>query len=409
MIKKVILLFLFFQFGFAQKEILDSINDSYFEKYELPQLKKFNLKNLKVTQEDFYFRLSFHGTKIDFWKDSLNQNNGFVTKFVYQSKKEVVVDTIVRKYLLDKAQLQKLEDLIDFSEIDAIPDDSKIAKWRYGFDGITYRFEKATKKTYNVKSYWSPKYQDSTLLEVKKINLFINDFLRITKIDSLSDDFQRELPNGYTYSNNGSIAFYKLHNSFTYLDFFGNYRLPFGFSGGYYVNKINKKEYKIGVSLDYQVDFAGNSNLKTYIDKSSIFSKNKSFSDVIRFIYEKHDLDYIKTVGQFENFKINYAVFVDKYFNFGISYNQLVIDSRFNGLDLGISKDIESIELRPYYEISLYENHLTNYVLGISKTIKFNIQEKPIRIYSNLYYEKLFDFRSINFSLQIPLLYFGLN
>lgn len=409
MFKKVFILFLFFQLGFAQKEIIDSINDSYFEKYELPQLKKFDLKNLKTTQEDFYFRLSFHGTKIDFWKDSLNQNNGFVTKFVYQSKKEVVVDTIIRKYPLDNVQLQKIENLIVFSKLDTIPDDSKIVKWTFGFDGITYRFEKATKKTYNVKSYWSPKYQDSTLFEVKKINMFINEFLKITKIDSLSVDFQKELPNGYFYSNNGSFAFYKLHNSFVNLDYLGDYRLPFGFCSHYYVNKINKKEFKIGASLNYQVDFNGNSRIQTYISKNSIFSANKYYSDVIRFSYEKHDLDYIKSVGQFENYKINYAFSIDKYFNFGISYNQLVIDSRYNGLDLAFSKKMESVELTPYYEINLYENHLTNYVLGVSKTIKFNMHEKPIRIYSNLYYEKLFDFRSINFSLQIPIVYFGLD
>jgi len=339
----------------------------------------------------------------------LNQNNGFVTKFVYQSKKEVVVDTIFRKYPLDKIQLQKLEELIDFSEIDTIPDDSKIVKWRFGFDGITYRFEKATKKTYNVKSYWSPKYQDSTLFEVRKINMFINEFLKITKIDSLSDDFQRELPNGYTYSNNGSTAFYKLYNSFINLDYLGDYRLPFGFSSYYYVNKIAKKRFNLGASINCQVGFNGNSSVKTSVNKYNMFSDNKSFSDLIRFSYEIHDLDYIKSVGQFENFKINYAFSIDKYFNFGISYNQLVVNSRYNGLDLAFSKKIESIELIPYYEISLYENHLTNYVVGVSKTIKFNVREKPIRIYSNLYYEKLFDFRSLNFSLQIPLLYFGLN
>jgi hypothetical protein len=409
MIKKIFVLFLFFQLGFGQKVIFDSIDDSYFEKYELPQLKKFNLKNLKTTKEDFYFRLSFHGTKIDFWKDSLNQNNGFVTKFVYQSKKEAVVDTIFRKYPLDKVQLQKLEDLIVFSEIDTIPDDSKIVKWRFGFDGITYRFENATKKTYNVKSYWSPKYQDTTLFEVKKINRFIDEFLKTTKIDSLSDDFQRKLPNGYTYSSNGSTAFYKLHNSSISLDYIGDYRLPFGFSSYYYVNKIAKKSFNLGASINYQVGFNGNSSVKTSVNKYNIFSDNKSYFDVIRFFYEKHDLDYIKSVGQFENYKINYAFSIDKYLNFGISYNQLVIYSRYNGLDLGISKDIESIELRPYYEISLYENQLTNYLIGVSKIIKFNIYEKPIRIYSNLYYEKLFDFRSLNFSLQIPLLNFGLN
>lgn len=408
MIKKVIILFLFFQLGFGQKKILDSIDDSYFRKYELFQSEKLDLKNLKKTQEDFYFRLSFNGTKIDYWKDSLNQNNGFVTKFIFRRKGNKIIDTIVKKYSLNANQLQKLETLNEFSGLDSIPDDSKIAQWRFGCVGTTYIFENATKNAYSVKSYWEPKSQDTTLLEAKKINDFIDEFLNITENESLNQNFQKDLPNGYTYSSFGTM-FYKLYNSSISFDYLGDYRLPYGFSSYYYVNKIAKKRFNLGASINYQVGFNGNSSVKTSVNKYNIFSDNKSYSDVIRFSYEKHDLDYIKSVGRFENYKINYAFSIDKYFNFGISYDQLVINSRYNGLDLGISKDFESIELTPYYDINLYENHLTNYVIGVSKTIRFNIHEKPIRMYSNLYYEKLFDFKSLNFSLQIPLLNFGLN
>lgn len=409
MIKKVFLLFLFFQLGFAQKVINDSLISKFEKDFIYRAIEISKLSDLRNdTISDFYFRLNHADLIVDLYQDVYGRLNLKSTQFVIQNNKNIIKDTIVFSKFYDSNTANWLyTKIVDSKLEEKIPFKNKT----YGKSGVLmnddYYLEFSNKKRYQIKSF--PFSELDTISKNYNLKNVIDELFEKIEVEKEKKDFFESLPNGFHYSKMNGAAFYKLHNSFTYLNFFGNYRLPFGFSGGYHVNKINKKEYKIGVSLDYQFDFAGNSNLKTYIDKSSIFSKNKSFSDVIRFIYEKHDLDYIKTVGQFENFKINYAVFVDKYFNFEISYNQLKLKKSYNGLDLTISKNIESIELTPYYEINLYENHLTNYVLGISKTIKFNIQEKPIRIYSNLYYEKLFDFRSVNFSLQIPLLYFGLN
>lgn len=409
MIKKVLLLFLFFQLGFAQKVINDSLISKFEKDFVYRAIEISKLSNLRNdTISNFYFRLNHADLIVDLYQDVYGKLNLKSTQFVIQNKKNIIKDTIVFSKFHDSNTANWLYNKIVDSELE---EKEPFKNKTYGKSGVLmnddYYLEFSNKKQYVIKSF--PFSDLDTISENYSLKDLITDLFEKMEIDKLKKEFHENLPGGFSYSKGYEYSFYKLHNSSTYLNFFGNYRLPFGFSGGYYVNKINKKEYKIGVSLDYQFDFAGNSNLKTYIDKSSIFSKNKSFFDVIRFIYEKHDLDYIKSVGQFENYKINYAFSIDKYFNFGISYNQLVINSRYNGLDLAFGKKIESIELTPYYEISLYKNHLTNYVVGVSKTIKFNINEKPIRIYSNLYYEKLFDFRSINFSLQIPLLYFGLN
>ena len=300
------------------------------------------------------------------------------------------------------------------------PSSKKIkVKWRWQDNGVeSFTISKIADTLSDMAKEELETYKNTDLQHLRT-NLFVNpelaniveSHLTLTKmeIEKLKKEFREDLPGGFSYLKKNGYMFYKLHNSSISFYYIGDYRLPFGFGSSYYVNKIAKKRFSLGALIDYQFDFQGNSSIIASVNKYDLFSNDKSYFDVIRFFYEKHDLDYIKSVGQFENYKINYAFSIDKYFNFGISYNQLVIDSSYNGLDLGISKDIESIELRPYYEITLFENHLTNYVVGVSKTIKFNIQEKPIRIYSNLYYEKLFDFRSVNFSLQIPLLYFGLN
>jgi hypothetical protein len=409
MIKKVFILFLFFQLGFAQKVINDSLISRFEKNFVYKAIGISKLPDLKNdTISDFNFRLNHSDFIIDLYHDDSGVLNLKSSLFFIKEKDNKVKDTIINTKFYEPKIADWLYDKIEGLKIE---DKTPVKSNSFGKSGVLmnddYYLEFSSKIKYTIKVF---SYSElDTISENYSLKNLIDELLGKIKIEKTQKDFHESLPNGFHYSKINGFAFYKLHNSFVNLDYLGDYRLPFGFCSHYYVNKINKKEFKIGASLNYQVDFNGNSRIQTYISKNAIFSANKSYSDVIRFSYEKHDLDYIKSVGQFENYKINYAFSIDKYFNFGISYNQLVIDSRYNGLDLAFSKKIESVELTPYYEINLYENHLTNYVLGVSKTIKFNMHEKPIRIYSNLYYEKLFDFRSINFSLQIPIVYFGLN
>ena len=409
MIKKVFLLFLFFQLGFGQKVINDSLI-SKFEKdlvYKAIEVSKLpDLRN--DTLSDFYFRLNHTDLMIDLYKDNYGKLILKSTQYFVKEKSNIVKDTIVFTKLHDSNIANWLYTYVSNSKLeDMIPAKNDSFGKAGVFMSDDYYLEFSNKKQYIIKSF--PFSDLDTISENYSLKDLINDSFEKMAIEKLKKEFREDLPGGFSYLKKNGYMFYKLHNSFVILDYHGDYRLPFGFISYYYVNKIAKKRFNLGASINYQVDFNWNSSVKTCVNKYNIFSDNKSFSDLIRFSYEIHDLDYIKSVGQFENYIIYYAFTIDKYFNFGISYNQLMIDSRYNGLNLGISKNIESIELKPYYEINLYENRLTNYVVGVSKTIKFNIHEKPIRIYSNLYYEKLFDFRSVNFSLQIPLLNFGLN
>ena len=395
--------------GFGQKVINDSLISKFEKDLVYKAIEISRLPDLRNdTLSDFYFRLNYAGLKIDLYKGDYGKLILKSTQYYTKIKNSIITDTIVFTKLHDSKIAIWLHTCVSNSKLeDMIP--SK--KSNFGKAGVfmsdDYYLEFSYKKKYVIKSF--PFSDLDTISENYSLKDLINDLFEKIEIEKLKKEFREDLPGGYSYSNELGYLFYKLHNSFVILDYLGDYRLSFGFISYYYVNKIAKKRFNLGASINYQVGFNGNSSVKTSVNKYNLFSDNRSYSDLIRFSYEKHDLDYIKSVEQFENYKINYALSIDKYFNFGISYNQLVIDSRFNGLDLSISKNIESIELKPYYEINLYENHLTNYVVGVSKTIKFNIHEKPIRMYSNLYYEKLFDFKSLNFSLQIPLLNFGLN
>ena len=390
MIKKVFILFFFFQFGFGQKGINDSLI-SKFEKdlvYKAIEISKLpDLRN--DTLSEFYFRLNHADLIIDLYEDDNEKLILKSTQYFIKEKNNIIIDTIVFAKFHDSKIANWLYSYVSNSKLeDVIPTKNN----NFGKSGIfmsdDYYIECSNKKKYIIKSF--PFSHLDIISENFSLKNLINELFEKIEIKKLKMEFRKDLPGGFSYSDKSGNAFYKLHNSSISFDYLGSYRLPYGFSSYYYVNKINKKEFKIGASIKYQVDFGGNSYLEGHIYKSSVFSKNKSYSDVIRLIYEKHDLDFIKLVSQFENYKINYGFSIDKCFDFGISYNQLKLYKRYNGIDFGISKKIKSIGLTPYYDISLYENHQTNYFFGISKDFRFMLNDKSISIFSNIYYEKLF-------------------
>lgn len=398
------LFLLFVMTVFGQKTVNDSIEKKEYDKYNLRIVKKTQLPDLLKTKEDFYFRLSFEGTEIDIWKDSTNNINGILTKFIFSKEdKTNKNDTIFKKYKLENSY--EIYNLINESKILDIPSEKEIKNWSNGHDGITYTFEFANKYNYQIKSYWTPSAQDSTITEAKSLVKFCEEINVLAKYYSTNESFERELPLGFKYEN-GSIWVLskpKISNSYVYFDYNGNYKLPLGFTFGYYVNKIKKKKFNLGIRINLQNNFSDNLHFENIIWKRKIFGNDNNYYDSFRLIYEYSKLDYVKTFPKFENYKINYAGTIDKFFSFDLGYNQLKTEKTFDGISLELSKRFKSINLEPYYNINIFENRITNYKVGMRKSIPIKMGNRNFRISTNLFYEKTFDFKSLNFSLYVPI------
>lgn len=389
---------------FGQKTVNDSIEKISHDKYESLILKKTQLPDLLKTKEEFYFRLSYHGTKIDIWKDSTNNIHGLLTKFTFKTDDNINNrDTIFEKYPIHKSK--EVYDLINESNVLKIPSEKEIKNWGMGVDGTTYTFEFSNQKNYQIKSYWTPSSQDSTIVEAKQIETFCEKINFLVKHDSINEQFKKNLKSWFYYTNGSGISMYiiKHLSSVFYIDYKGNYRLPLGLSIGYYINKVKKKYFKIGGNFELLNDFNKNLSITGMLWKSKIFGNNKTYYDSFRLIYEYNKLDYIKSVSKYENYKINYGGTVDKYISFGIAYNQLKTEKTYDGVFLGVSKEFESIKLKPYFNIDLFENKITNYKLGLDKSFQIITEKKNFSVNTSLFYEKTFDFRSLNFSLFIPI------
>lgn len=396
------LFFIFLTTAFGQKTVNDSIEKKEHDKYESQILKKTQLPDLLNTKEEFYFRLSYYGTIIDIWKDSTKTINGVLTKFIYKSKsKKIKRDTIFEKYPLHNSK--EIYKLINESKILDIPSEKEIKNWGHGHDGITYSFEFSDKKNYQIKSYWTPRAQDSTIIEAIKIEDFCKKIHSLVKQDSINEQFKNKLKPGFSYTTGSGSSMYILPNSSIHIDYKGNYRLPLGVYFFYYVGKLNAKKINFGTSFIFQNNLNNNTHFESNFYKWKIFGNNKTYYDSFRLIYEYNKLDYIKSVPEYENYKINYGGTIDKFIGFGFGYNQLKTDKTYKGFGFGISKKFESIHIEPYYTIDFFEKKITNYKVGIDKSFPIKIRNKNFRIHTNLFYEKTFDFKSLNFSLQIPI------
>lgn len=261
---------------FGQKTVNDSIEKKEYSKYHSLILKKTQLPDLLETKEEFYFRLSFHGTKIDIWKDSTNNIHGLLTKFTFRTNDKINNrDTIFEKYQIDKSK--EIYNLINESNFLKIPSEKEIKNWGKGFDGITYTFEFANKYNYQIKSYWTPSSLDSTIVEAKQIETFCEKINFLVKHDSINDQFKNNLKSGFHYSNGGSTSMYILPKSVVRIEYAGNYRLPVGLSFVYYTKNINKKKSISERLLSFKT-------ISIIINTLKAFFIHGKFSEIIKLI-----------------------------------------------------------------------------------------------------------------------------
>ncbi len=106
----------------------------------------------------------------------------------------------ILKRQLHNDTVKLIHDLIEKSQILKLPTDDSIKGWKQGFDGITYITEFASKSSYDFKTYWTPKAQDSTLQEAKLVQSFVDTLFQSCNANSVWKEFQKTIPfECYTY------------------------------------------------------------------------------------------------------------------------------------------------------------------------------------------------------------------
>ena len=162
------------------------------------------LSRLTLSTDTFHFRFWGYGQTVDVWTANHKTFYGLLTNHIqsyepYDEKKNIrkPSTTFSCQVELDTALARQTYGLIQ--TILDIPTDQAVSGWQFGTDGVTYLFETATPISYSFKSYWTPTAQDSTLMEAKKIQAFVDSIGFILNLEAEYDTFFDMLkPGSYT-------------------------------------------------------------------------------------------------------------------------------------------------------------------------------------------------------------------
>lgn len=174
------------------------------------------LPRLVNCTESFYFRIWTNGQVLDFW---LNENRtycGLLTNYIYKFWPEIEENSLKEKrppkILSDQVPLDTLlarKTINYFKTISFIPSQDSIKGWGFGSDGVSYCFELLNSRYYSFKTYWTPTAQDSTLIEAKKIQTFVDSVTLLNDLKTEYEKFFATLEPEKHYTIDGHDMIYK--------------------------------------------------------------------------------------------------------------------------------------------------------------------------------------------------------
>lgn len=394
----LILFLLFYQIAFPQIKKIDG-DTVYWFKSNRGFQKKLDLKNFEKSNDEFNFRFRNNGQVIEITKDS-SSINGHITNYIYHTKKanRDKIDTLFSKITLSPEQAKNVYNIILNSGILNLPSDNKIEDWKKGADGITYILEHSDKKTYWLKSYWTPTSQGS-IPEALIILNFIKNLSDKLNLKETYTTFKNDLPKNGCYNSGGMGTACYISNSLE-LGYSGATRLPLGFYTSYNASFIGKMQVNAGIGLQYNFDKNGFQHLNLQASKWNIFYKKSSFSDFMAYNYQNRKLDMDKVNNRFQNHQIKYGLNLKNNFGLAAGMDYLINEHKKIGPHLYAFKWFSKPNISTTLTSSIFDSQI-NYKAEIFKSFNLNIKSPIHRVTLGLTYEDFVDYKDFYFRTQV--------
>jgi len=358
-----------------------------------------DLKDLQKSTNEFNFRFRNHGQVIAITKDS-SSISGNITNYIYHTKKpnRVKTETLSNKISLSPEQAKDIYEIIQNSKILNLPSDNKIENWKKGMDGITYVIEHSDKKTYWLKSYWTPSAQNS-IPEALIILNFTEKLSESLNLQETYKTFKNHLPKSGCYNSGGLGTVCYISNSLD-LGYSGSTKLPLGFYASYSASFVGKTEVNAGIALQYNFASNGFQHLNFQTWKWNIFYKKSNFSDFIAYNYQNRKLDFHRTANEFQTHQTKYGLNLKNNFGVGIGLDYLINGYDKIGGHLYASKWFSKLNVSTVASSSIFDNQI-NYKTEIIKSFNLNSELTIRRISLGLAYEDFMDYKDLYFSVRL--------
>ena len=166
-------------------------------KYQNIIINELCLARLDTSLAPFYFRLWKTNQVLDIWKTNDSSYYGQLTSWVTEqtpTREKPTDRTLIDKRTLRADTVRQIVDFVESSQIIKLPTDDSINGWKHGFDGVTYIIEFSTKATYSFKTYWTPSVQDTTLVEAKYLQSFVDKVFYLASGTTTWKQFEKNIP-----------------------------------------------------------------------------------------------------------------------------------------------------------------------------------------------------------------------
>ncbi len=205
---------LFASCSFAQKNKMLCGDTAFWYKLQYEKDEKLKLPHLIESTDSFHFRFRTDKQIVEIWTSDGIKFGGLITNYINsyefydeEKKKKKTSRLFSNQTDLDTVQARNVFSLTKV--ISEIPTDKSIKGWGQGFDGVEYIFEVVNPLDYCFKTYWTPRAQDSSLIEAKMIQTFVNKLDTLLQLNQRFKDFFSTLEPG-SYIGGGPMITVKL-------------------------------------------------------------------------------------------------------------------------------------------------------------------------------------------------------
>ncbi|NNV54115.1 hypothetical protein [Limnovirga soli] len=160
-------------------------------------VKDLSLIRIDTSSSTYYFRLWNTTQVLEIWKNIDSSFSGQLTTWVREltpANEKPTGRIQISKRILQVDTVKLMHNLIEESQMVYLPTEDSIKGWRQGFDGITYKTEFASKTSYDFKTYWTPKAQDSTLQVAKLVQSFVDTLFQSCNANAIWKEFRKSIP-----------------------------------------------------------------------------------------------------------------------------------------------------------------------------------------------------------------------
>ena len=392
--KHLIIILLICKIGYSQnKQIVG--HTVYWYKYAKGLEEELELIDFEKSKNDFVFRFRNYGQVVEIIKDSTNIL-GSVTNYIYYRRKENSErKTLFKKEFLSAEQAKNIYEIIQKTEILALPSDKEIKNWSQGFDGITYIFECADKSVYSFKNYWSPHSRE--IPEAVRIQKFISILSDSLNLADSNKNFQDNLPKRTGFYDVGSTSTRYNSYSTTRIGYSGATKLPLGFLASHYTSYLGKKEVDLGALIQYNFDAHGFYHINVRASKSILFIKHKELIDFVFYNYQNRKIDIKSINNHFQNHQFLYGFYINNKIEISIGLDYM---KQTNIKKIGTILYAYKYFQKPNISTTVYStifNNQINYKIDLERN--FNLGDRsPIKNVSlGLGYEDFMNYKDIYF------------